>query len=134
MVLGWLPNQIYGHGGLGRLYKLRGELTALRQENAERRAENARLRAELALDEDDELAAVERIARDELGLVKTGEIVFKLADGRREAEERPRHVVPIPPPRTADAADDGEGDPAAAPAHAQRPARGSRAHARGHHR
>jgi len=80
LALGWLPGQFYGGTGLARLMKLRAELATLRQGNADIRRRNARLRAELALDDDDELAAVERIARDELGLVKPGEIVYKLEE------------------------------------------------------
>jgi cell division protein FtsB len=76
--LGWIPEQLYGRTGVGRLVKLRGELQALRRETGELRAESGRLRAELALDDDDDSGAVERIARDELGLVRPGEIVFKL--------------------------------------------------------
>ncbi len=42
------------------------------------RAANARLRAEVALYEEDPRAALERAAREELGLVKPGEVVFRI--------------------------------------------------------
>ena len=76
--LGWLPYQLYGRSGLAHLVKLRGEVSSLRVKNVALRAKNRQLRAELGLYDDDDLGAVERIARDELGLVKPGEIVFKL--------------------------------------------------------
>ena len=78
--LGWLPYQLYGKSGLARHFRLREELGQLHKENGELRAHNLRLRAELSLYDDDEQAAVERIARDELGLVKPGEIVFKIEE------------------------------------------------------
>ena len=81
--LGWLPYQLCGQSGLARLVKLRAELTALREGNRALVVKNRELRVELGLYDDDDLAAVERIARDELGMVKSGEIVFKL-----ESEER----------------------------------------------
>lgn len=76
--LGWVPYQVYGQSGLSRLLRLQAELAALQAENRALRAEGRALRAELALFEDDDLGAVERIARDELGLVKPGERVFKV--------------------------------------------------------
>ncbi len=78
VALGWLPYQAYGRSGLARLVKLRGELQGLREECAGLRAANARLRAEVARYEEDPDAAIERAARDELGLVKPGEIVFRV--------------------------------------------------------
>jgi cell division protein FtsB len=76
--LGWGPYQIYGRSGLARLIKLRGELAALRDGNRILRGEAARLRAEVALHEEDPRAAVERAAREGLGLVKPGEVVFQI--------------------------------------------------------
>jgi cell division protein FtsB len=78
VALGWVPYQVYGQSGLSRLLRMRSELAALRADNRALRAETRALRAELALHDDDDLGAVERIARDELGLVKPGEIVFKV--------------------------------------------------------
>jgi cell division protein FtsB len=78
LALGWLPYQLYGRTGLARLVKLRGELSAIRAESAQLAAEGARLRAEVALYEEDPNLAVERAAREELGLVKPGEIVFRV--------------------------------------------------------
>ena len=78
IALGWLPYQFFGRSGLSRLMGLRAEVAELQAGNAELRQKNAALRAELELYDDDPLGAVERIARDELGLVKPGEMVFKV--------------------------------------------------------
>jgi cell division protein FtsB len=78
VALGWLPYQVYGRSGLARLVKLRAELSSLRAESAGLRAANARLRAEVLLHEEDPQAAIERAAREDLGLVKPGEIVFRI--------------------------------------------------------
>ena len=64
--------------GLSKLIQLRGELAHVRADTVELRKKNRALRAELGLYDDDDQGAVERIARDELGLVKPGEIVFKV--------------------------------------------------------
>ena len=78
VALGWLPYQIYGRTGLAHLVKLRGELDTLRVASATLRQSNARLRGEVALYEEDPTAAIERVAREQLGLVKAGEVVFRL--------------------------------------------------------
>jgi cell division protein FtsB len=81
--LGWLPYQLYGYSSLARLGKLRAELAALRQGNQTLRDKNQRLRTEIQLHDEDPLAAVERVAREDLGLVKPGELVFRIVeDGR----------------------------------------------------
>jgi cell division protein FtsB len=94
--LGWVPDQLYGRVGVARLVKLRGELQTLRAENAELRTRNARLRAELALADDDDAGAVERIARDELGLVRPGEIVFKLEQDPASVAAEPASATTAP--------------------------------------
>ena len=86
VALGYVPYHLYASSGLARYLKLRGERDALHRANLELYDENRRLRAELEAvtggdpDATDSLspAAVERAARDELGLVKPGEIVFKV--------------------------------------------------------
>jgi cell division protein FtsB len=78
---GYLPTKVYGGAGLGRLRHLRQELSEIQGRNQASTAENEKLRAEVhALRYD--LAAIERVARDELGLVKSGEIVFQIEDAR----------------------------------------------------
>ena len=83
--LGWLPWQILGRSGVARLVKLRAELAALQTGNRALLEDNARLRAEIQLYDEDAPAAVERVAREELGLVRAGELVFKIVDNSAPA-------------------------------------------------
>ena len=62
--------------GLPRMRALEKELTGVRDENAELRREVGRLRAEVK-DLREDPAAVERIAREQLGLVRKSEVVFQ---------------------------------------------------------
>lgn len=78
LALGWVPYQVYGKSGLSRLLHLRAEVARLRADNRELHKKNRALRAELSLYDEDDVGSVERIARDELGLVKPGEVVFKV--------------------------------------------------------
>jgi cell division protein FtsB len=64
--------------GLPRLRGLQKELDAVQDENDELRRDVGRLRIEVARLRDDP-AAVERIARDELGMVRKSEVVFQFA-------------------------------------------------------
>jgi cell division protein FtsB len=78
---GYLPYRVYGGAGLGRLRRLTVELAELKARNQVTSAENARLRAEVhALRHD--LGAVERVAREELGLVRPGEVVFQIEEAK----------------------------------------------------
>ena len=78
--LGWLPYLVYGQTGLKRIVAMRTERDGLRRETATLRAESVRLRAEIALYDEDELGTIERVAREELGFVRPGEIVFRIED------------------------------------------------------
>jgi len=83
LALGYVPYHLYGSSGLARWVKLERERDALHEGNLKLHEANQRLRAELEAlsDGDDESlsrAAVERAARDELGLVKPGEIVYQV--------------------------------------------------------
>ena len=78
---GYLPYRVYGGAGLGRLGLLQRELGELKAKNQVTAAENERLRHEVnALRHD--LGAVERVAREELGLVKPGEVVFQIEEAK----------------------------------------------------
>ena len=92
LALGYLPYRVYRKSGLQRWLELREELAALTQRNQALRHEALRLRGELeafgpapgqASPRRGEepllpLSAVERTARDELGLVRPGEVVYQL--------------------------------------------------------
>jgi len=62
--------------GLPRLRSLQKELDEVETQNADLKREVARLRVEVKELRDDP-AAVERIARDELGMVRRSEVVFQ---------------------------------------------------------
>jgi cell division protein FtsB len=62
--------------GLPRLRSLQRELDEVETQNADLKREVSRLRVEVKELRDDP-AAVERIARDELGMVRRSEVVFQ---------------------------------------------------------
>ncbi len=64
-------------GGFRRYARLKRDLYALEERNARLRNENERLKRE-AQRLKSEPAAIERAARESLGLVRPGEIVFNL--------------------------------------------------------
>jgi cell division protein FtsB len=64
--------------GLPRLRALERELADVQAENTELRRDVAKLRIEVR-DLRDDPAAVERIARDQLGLVRKSEVVFQFS-------------------------------------------------------
>jgi cell division protein FtsB len=68
--------------GLPRMRALQRELADVDEENAELRRDVARLRSDVKALRDDP-AAVERIARDQLGLVRKSEIVFQFPREKR---------------------------------------------------
>jgi cell division protein FtsB len=84
VALGWVPYHLYGSSGLARYMRLKHERDTLHEANLKMHEQNQRLRAELeALSDDDgnlSRAAVERAARDELGLVKPGEVVYQVGE------------------------------------------------------
>lgn len=66
---------LFGDGGMLHLFEQRERSESLRGEIAQLRRENSRLAAEIAALRQDP-RAVERIAREELGLASPGELVF----------------------------------------------------------
>lgn len=64
-------------GGLRRYLRLRGDLKTLEQRNAHLADENVKLRREVQRLKDDPVA-IERAAREELGLIKPGEVIITL--------------------------------------------------------
>src|SRR5437016_2628751 len=71
-----VPVLIFQPEGLPRMRALEKELADVEAENATLRRDVGRLRVEVK-DLRDDPAAVERIARDQLGLVRKSEIVFQ---------------------------------------------------------
>lgn len=73
-----VPALVLAPQGLPRLRSLERELSQVREENATLDAEVVRLRRDVERLRDSP-AAVERIARSELGLVRKSEIVYQFA-------------------------------------------------------
>jgi cell division protein FtsB len=71
-----VPVLVLEPAGLPRLRALQKELDAVNTENDELRRDVVRLRVEVRSLRDDP-AAVERIARDQLGMVRKSELVFQ---------------------------------------------------------
>ena len=77
-VLAYVPYHVYARSGLARTIVLKRELATLQAHNRELSADNDRLAREAeALRADP--AAIERVARNELGWVRAGEIVVDLS-------------------------------------------------------
>ena len=78
MAIMTVPTLVLDEQGLPRYRRLRTEVAELRDSNEELVREIARLKAEIeALRADP--SYVERIARDELGMVRADEVVFQFA-------------------------------------------------------
>lgn len=75
LLLGYLPFEVYGEKGIRQYLRLKRELKEIRGRNTRLRLGVAALRREILALRDDR-ATLERVARDELGLIKEGEIVF----------------------------------------------------------
>ncbi len=74
-----VPLRILDEQGLPRYRKLREELTHIRESNDRLEREGRALERQVdALRSDP--AAIERIARDELGMVREGELIFQFPD------------------------------------------------------
>jgi cell division protein FtsB len=81
-----LVGSLFGDRGMLQLVAQRERADALQKQLDEMRAENVGLAAEIAALKSDP-RAIERLAREELGLARPGELVFVLRD---EAASRPR--------------------------------------------
>ncbi|NUP10959.1 MAG: septum formation initiator family protein [Polyangiaceae bacterium] len=82
MALIGAPVMIFAPEGLPRLRGLERELDSVAEENRQLEREIDDLRGQVTRLRDDP-AAVERIARDDLGLVRQSEMVFQFAGKRR---------------------------------------------------
>jgi cell division protein FtsB len=76
-----VPMLVFQNEGLPRMRALQKELAEVNHDNAERKRDIGRLKAEVR-DLRDDPTAVERIARDQLGLVRKSEIVFQFGRSR----------------------------------------------------
>ena len=88
VVLAYVPYHVYVRSGLKHTIVLRRDLIALHAHNQELAAENQRLAREAEALRTDP-AAIERVARDELGWVRAGEVVVDLSPRPDVAAERP---------------------------------------------
>jgi cell division protein FtsB len=76
-----VPILVFQPEGLPRMRALKSELENVTAENAEIRRDIAKLRVEVNQLRENP-AAVERIARDQLGLVRKSEVVFQFRPAR----------------------------------------------------
>lgn len=81
--LGYLP--YHTHGPEGRANRLAAEYERLVETNLELQRDNRALARQIRGLKDD-LSAIERVARDELGLVRPGDIVFQFVGAPRRGE------------------------------------------------
>jgi len=79
LVLLILGYTVFGDRGLMNLVRARRQAQALQAEADRIRDENAKLTEEIRLLQTDP-AYVERLAREELGMVKPGELIFQFAE------------------------------------------------------
>lgn len=74
-MLGYLPYRAYGPSGIGRVLRLERDLERIDGENRQLEAENRQLADRIGRLKGD-AREVERVARDELGLVRPNDLVF----------------------------------------------------------
>lgn len=75
MALGYLPYRAYGPDGIGQVRRLEAELQRIDGQNSALQSENSALQLRIGQLKQDR-RAIERVARDELGLVRPNDIVF----------------------------------------------------------
>lgn len=76
-----VPMLVFQSEGLPRMRSLQKELAEVNRENADMKRDINRLKAEVR-DLRDSPTAVERIARDQLGLVRKSEVVFQFGKSK----------------------------------------------------
>jgi len=79
LAIGSVPVMVFSREGLPRLRTVQAELETVEGENREVRREIETLRVRVKALRDDP-AAVERLARDELGMVRQSEVVFQFPE------------------------------------------------------
>ena len=70
---------VFGNNGLVDNYILNEKLSLLKNDNSKMLAENQAFRAEILLLRGDP-KYIEKVARDELGMVRKGDIVYRFGD------------------------------------------------------
>ena len=75
LAIGFLPYRAYGPTGIGQVRRLQVELTKIRDDNSRLREDNVTLQRRIARLKD-RRSAIERVARNELGLVRSTDLVF----------------------------------------------------------
>jgi cell division protein FtsB len=75
--VGYVPYRLYVRIGLQQHVQLRRELGTLMESNDQLRRENNELRLQLLRVQEDD-TEIERVARDELGLIHSDELLFKV--------------------------------------------------------
>ena len=78
-MIGYLPLQFFGDRGLSRFRRLRREHSELTKRNTKLAEEIRRMRLEVERLRDDE-TTLERAARQDLGMVRKGELIFVLKE------------------------------------------------------
>lgn len=86
LALAYLPYRLIDGSGERKANRLRAELDEVRAESAALAGTNAALRRDIDALRNDPHAIVD-IARDELGLVRPGELVIRIEGQRRPAPE-----------------------------------------------
>jgi len=74
--IGYLPYRVYGPEGVARALRLERELSQLEEENDKLQLDNQTLRYQINSLKSDR-TYIGRVARDELGLVRPGDVVFQ---------------------------------------------------------
>ena len=75
--VGYVPYRLYVRTGLQQHIQLRRELRQLVERNDKVRRENSELRLQLLRVQEDD-TEIERVARDERGLIHSDELLFKV--------------------------------------------------------
>ena len=77
-----VPLKLWDGQGLDRVERLRQELENLKESNAQIRRENDALRTEIRAFHSDP-AYIQRVARDELGMVGEDEVIYQFPDSQK---------------------------------------------------
>jgi len=74
--IGYLPYEVYGPVGVRRTLRLEQDLTQMQDSNQQMQHENQVLREQIRHLKQDR-STIERVARDELGMVRPSDIVLQ---------------------------------------------------------